>query len=120
MKQQTIIFLSSLLIAFTLTGNAAISGGSGGGVIIIAPTPESYVSVSVYVQPGEWTQNTGLEKRSLSNVSGSAAAGNASSNASADVPQGVVSVFANAGNEPFFHSLLWLRQMQVFAISLQS
>lgn len=88
MKQQTIILLSSLLIAFTLTGNAATSGGSGGGVIIVGTSPDTYVSVDVYVQPGEWTQNTGLEKRSLSNVSGSAAAGNASSNASADVPQG--------------------------------
>jgi len=102
MKQRAIILLSSLLIAFTLTGNAATSGGSGGGVIIVAPTPESYVNVTVDVQPGEWRQNTGLEKRSLSNVNGSVAAGNASSNASADVPQGVLSAFANAGNEPFF------------------
>ncbi len=102
MKQQTIIFFSSLLIAFALTGNAAISGGSGGGVITVVPTPESYVNVTLGVQPGDWTQSTGLEKTSLSNVSGSAAVANASANASADVPRGILSAFSNASNEPFF------------------
>jgi hypothetical protein len=102
MKQQTIILLSSLLIAFTITGNAATSGGSGGGVIIVGTSPESFIDVTLGVQPGDWTQSTGLEKRSLSTVNGSAAAGNASANASADVPRGVLSAFANAGNEPLF------------------
>lgn len=102
MKQQTIIFLSSLLITFTLTSNAATSGGSGGSVISVAPTPESYVNVTLGVHPGDWTQSNVLEKRSVSNVSGSAAVGNASVNASADVPRGILSAFANASNEPFF------------------
>jgi hypothetical protein len=102
MKQQIIIFLSSLLITFTLTSNAAISGGSGGGVIIVGTSPDTYVDINLNVQPGEWTQNNGLDKRSLSIVSGSAAAGNASANASGDVPQGVLSAFANASNEPLY------------------
>jgi hypothetical protein len=101
MKNQTIILLSTLLLSFTPIVNAAASGGSGGGIILL-PTPDSYVKVTVDVQPGEWRQNTGLQKSSLSKVSGSAAAGNASSSASANVLQGVMSAYANAGNEPSF------------------
>lgn len=101
MNLQTTILLASLLTTYTLPGNAAISGGSGGG-ISLEPTPDSYVNVIVDVQPGEFSQNVGSVKRSLSNVSGSATAGNASAKASADFPQGILSAFANADNVSFF------------------
>jgi hypothetical protein len=100
MKQQAITLLSTLLITFAPAGQAASSGGSGGSVVV--PTPDSYVSVSGYVQPGEWQLSAGFDKRSLPNVNGSVASGNASVSATADAQQGVLGVFADASNHPAY------------------
>lgn len=94
------ILLSALLISFAPAGRAASSGSSGGGVVV--PTPDSYVSVSGYVQPGEWQLNAGFDKRSLPNINGSVVTGNASASATADLQQGLLSVFADASNHPAY------------------
>lgn len=101
MKHQTLIIFSTLLHMFALTGNASTSGGSGGGGISIGTNPDSYVGAIAYVQPGDWRQASRFEKISLSSVNGSAAAGNASASASVDLPLGLLSAYANAGNDTF-------------------
>jgi len=106
MKKQTIIVLSALLLSFTTNANSAVSGGSGGGGISVGSSGpgniESLAIVTGNVSPGDWLLGVTYDKIGLSNASDSATSVNASGGSSVDIPQGLMSAFANAGNEASF------------------